>query len=58
MNNWERNGFKTREEGVVHVLGFLKANEEKIMSHSVSDEAIITYGELQLQLKVKSKKKK
>lgn len=58
MNNWEIKGYKSRDEGIVQVLGFLKSQEEKIMSRSISDEAIITCGEMVLNLSYKPKKKK
>lgn len=56
MNNWERKGYESREVGAVKVLEYLKQNEERIMSHSATDEAVITYGDLILNLNYKAKK--
>lgn len=58
MNNWEKQGYGSRQEGIIKVLGFLKEQEEKIMSRSISDEAVITCGETVLNLSYKPKKKK
>lgn len=58
MNNWQRLGYSSMEEGIIKVLSFLKENEYKIMTRAVSDEAVITCGETVLNLSYKPKKKK
>jgi len=57
MNNWQKLELGSKEEGQVAVLRFLKENEGKIMSRSVSNESIITCGELVLHLFQKPAKK-
>lgn len=59
MNNWQRLGLQTREEGIIHVLSALKEDEARIMNRSLEEKSVITVGEIALTLnKVKSKKKK
>lgn len=56
--NWVRQGFKSKEDCMVHVLSFLKQNEGHIIATGVTDEITIQYGNTILYLKGKGDPKK
>lgn len=58
MNNWQRLNLPSMEEGIMYVLHFLKSQEEKIMTRSVSDDTTIICGDIILTLNRKKLKKK
>jgi len=55
--NWKRNGLKSKEEAMGHVIDCLFKNKKKILNASVSDEATFSYQGYTIKLKGKKKKK-
>lgn len=54
MNNWERN-FKSKEEGIAHVIKTLFQDKDKITSKSLTGDAIFTW--MGNTITIKGKKK-
>lgn len=55
-NNWEKN-FKSKEEGIAHVIKTLFEDSEKILSRSLNGDAVFTWMGTTITLKGKKKKK-
>lgn len=55
--NWKRIGFKSQEEGIAHILTYLKKNEGSLAGSGFG-EATIQYGNLTLMLKATRDRKK
>lgn len=43
--NWQRQGFKSREEGMANVLKRLFKDKDRILKHSISKEAVFYLGD-------------
>jgi len=56
--NWKRNGFKSKEEAMAHVIECLFENRKKLIDASVSGEAVFTYQNHIIRIEGKRKKKK
>lgn len=55
MNNWKRN-FKSKEEGIAHVMKTLFEDKDKILSKSLNGDAVFTWMGNTITLKGKKKK--
>ena len=56
--NWQTLGFKTKEEGWKHVLGFLAQNRKKITAKSLVGEAVFQLGGQMFMVKGKTREEK
>lgn len=50
MNNWEKLGFEVREQGMLHILNFLKLHEKVIVKAGLGTSATILLGDNVLTL--------
>jgi len=53
--NWKRNGFKSKEEAMGHIIDCLFKNKKRILNAGVTDEVVFTYQNRVIRLKGKKK---
>lgn len=50
MNNWQSLGFEVREQGMLHILNFLRQHEKVIVKAGLGTSATILLGDKVLTL--------
>lgn len=50
MNNWQSLGFEVREQGMLHILNFLRQHEKVIVKAGLGTSATVQLGDIVVTL--------